>query len=67
MTDCDGQLHNVVKHSRATQVRVALASTGAALTLEVADNGTGFDPAGDFPGHLGLRSMRERAEKSVAA
>jgi len=57
-------LHNVVKHSQATQVRVMLASTGAGLELEVADNGTGFDTADDFPGHLGLRSMRERAEKS---
>jgi signal transduction histidine kinase len=57
-------LHNVVKHSRATEVRVALTSTTAGLQLEVADNGTGFDTAGDFPGHLGLRSMTERAEKS---
>jgi signal transduction histidine kinase len=57
-------LTNVVKHSQATQVRVILASTDAGLELEVADNGTGFDTAGDFPGHLGLRSMRERAEKS---
>jgi len=57
-------LSNVVKHSQATQVRVILASTGAGLELEVADNGTGFDTASDFPGHLGLRSMRERAEKS---
>jgi signal transduction histidine kinase len=57
-------LTNVVKHSQATQVRVRLASTGAGLELEVADNGAGFDTAGDFPGHLGLRSMRERAEKS---
>ena len=48
-------------------MRVTLASTTAGLQLEVADNGTVFDPAGDFPGHLGLRSMRERAEKSVAA
>jgi signal transduction histidine kinase len=57
-------LTNVVKHSKATQVRVMLASTGAGLELEVTDNGTGFDTAGDFPGHLGLRSMTERAEKS---
>jgi signal transduction histidine kinase len=57
-------LHNVVKHSRATQVGVTLASTPDALTLEVADNGAGFDPTADFPGHLGLRSMAERAEKS---
>jgi signal transduction histidine kinase len=57
-------LTNVVKHSQATQVRVRLASTGAGLQLEVADNGTGFDASSDFPGHLGLRSMRERAERS---
>jgi len=57
-------LTNIFKHSQATHVRVKLASTGAGLELEVADNGTGFDTAGDFPGHLGLRSMRERAEKA---
>jgi signal transduction histidine kinase len=57
-------LHNVVKHSRATEVRVAISSATTGLQLEVADNGSGFDTAGDFPGHLGLRSMAERAEKS---
>jgi len=31
------------------------------MTLEISDDGVGFDPEGDFPGHLGLRSMRERA------
>lgn len=31
------------------------------LVLEVQDNGQGFEPEGPFPGHLGLRSMRERA------
>lgn len=30
------------------------------IVLEIADDGTGFDPQGSFPGHLGLRSMRER-------
>jgi signal transduction histidine kinase len=30
--------------------------------LCVADDGRGFDPADNFPGHLGLQSMRERAE-----
>jgi signal transduction histidine kinase len=33
------------------------------LNLEVSDDGTGFDAKGDFPGHLGLRSMRERASQ----
>ncbi|TMC23264.1 MAG: hypothetical protein E6J33_02125 [Chloroflexi bacterium] len=27
------------------------------------DNGKGFDPTGPFPGHLGVRSMRERVTK----
>jgi signal transduction histidine kinase len=57
-------LHNVVKHSNATHVRITLTSTPGALTLEVADNGAGFDPTADFPGHLGLRSMSERAENA---
>jgi signal transduction histidine kinase len=26
----------------------------------VRDDGTGFDPAGSYPGHLGLQSMQER-------
>ena len=29
--------------------------------LLVADDGRGFDPRREFPGHLGLHSMRERA------
>jgi signal transduction histidine kinase len=33
------------------------------LTLKVSDDGVGFDARGDFPGHLGLRSMRERAAR----
>lgn len=29
--------------------------------VTVVDDGAGFDPAGFRPGHLGLRTMRERA------
>ena len=29
--------------------------------MEVLDDGRGFDPYGSFPGHLGLRSIQERA------
>jgi signal transduction histidine kinase len=32
------------------------------LLLQVGDDGIGFDANGAYPGHLGLRSMRERAE-----
>jgi signal transduction histidine kinase len=54
-------LHNVVKHASATEVTVSLGREDGALRLLVADNGLGFDPEGDFAGHLGLRSMSERA------
>jgi signal transduction histidine kinase len=54
-------LHNIVKHARASQVRLRLATGGEDIELEVSDNGIGFDPAAPYPGHLGLRSMRERA------
>jgi len=53
-------MHNTVKHARATRVTVGLESDDTELELFVQDNGQGFDPAGEFPGHLGLRSMKER-------
>ncbi|MEA2596400.1 MAG: hypothetical protein QOF01_2869 [Thermomicrobiales bacterium] len=60
-------LHNTVKHARASRVTLRLENTPVRTTLEVADDGVGFDPAGSFPGHLGLRSMRERAARQGAA
>jgi signal transduction histidine kinase len=53
-------LHNVVKHARARHVRLRLALERGSLRLEVQDDGAGFDPSGEFPGHMGLTSMRER-------
>jgi signal transduction histidine kinase len=53
-------LHNVVKHARASRVELGLTRDAEALSLELRDDGVGFDPTGEFPGHLGLRSMRER-------
>ncbi len=54
-------MQNAVKHSQATAIRLRLRWNGEWLDLEVSDNGVGFDPAQPFDGHLGLRSMRERA------
>jgi signal transduction histidine kinase len=56
-------LHNIVKHAHASHVHVALACTETDLTLDVRDDGVGFDPDGSFPGHMGLKSMRERTIK----
>jgi signal transduction histidine kinase len=33
------------------------------VVLVVEDDGTGFDPQAEYPGHVGLHSMRERAQK----
>lgn len=56
-------LHNVAKHARAGRVTLDLAQSDDYLTLTVRDDGRGFDPQQPFPGHLGLRSMRERVEQ----
>jgi signal transduction histidine kinase len=56
-------LHNVVKHARATRVDLRLVADDGHLSLDLKDDGLGFDPNGDFPGHLGLRSMRERVTR----
>jgi PAS domain S-box-containing protein len=56
-------LNNIVKHARATQVDLGLKQIDGTLLLEVKDNGQGFDPGENFPGHLGLNSMRERVER----
>jgi GAF domain-containing protein len=53
-------MHNAVKHARATRIDLVLRSSADAVSLEVRDNGAGFDPSQDFAGHLGLHSMRER-------
>ena len=56
-------LHNTVKHARATSVKIKLDGDAGWITLEVSDDGIGFDMRGEFPGHLGLRSMHERAAR----
>jgi PAS domain S-box-containing protein len=56
-------LHNTVKHGRANKVEIKMECDPARITLELSDDGVGFDMRDDFPGHLGLRSMRERASR----
>jgi PAS domain S-box-containing protein len=55
-------MNNIVKHARAKNVWIALETREGELELTVRDDGIGFDTTRDFPGHLGLRSMHERAE-----
>jgi signal transduction histidine kinase len=56
-------LHNIVKHARASTVALRLARQENEIILQVRDNGKGFDPAGPFPGHFGVRSIEERVTR----
>jgi signal transduction histidine kinase len=56
-------MHNVVKHAGASRINLTVTTDESGTTLVVRDNGVGFDPGQDFHGHLGLKSMRERAAK----
>lgn len=53
---------NIARHSRATQATLAVRTTADEVTIEITDNGVGFDPAGIASGrHHGLSNLRERA------
>jgi signal transduction histidine kinase len=52
---------NAVKHASASAIRVRLHAGAGTVVLEVADDGTGLDPAHEgATAGLGLRAMRER-------
>jgi two-component system, NarL family, sensor kinase len=57
---------NAGRHAEAEAVSISLRTVGSQVELRVTDDGHGFDrtdPLGaGEPGHLGLASMRERAE-----
>jgi signal transduction histidine kinase/streptogramin lyase len=67
---CKEALHNVVKHSGATEVYIRFAIHSGSLVLEIEDNGRGFDPATRalastgaqrrIPGGNGLENMAHR-------
>lgn len=56
-------LHNALRHSGASQVAVTLNVQNGRLTLEIVDDGGGFDVTGPdgSSSRLGLASMRERS------
>jgi PAS domain S-box-containing protein len=60
--------NNVVKHTDADLIQIALGKSGGMIELVIRDNGGGFDPQKALSlnprAGLGLASMRERAEYS---
>jgi len=60
-------LTNVIRHSGARRVEVRVHYDPGWLDIRVADDGKGFDPAGELElltgrGHTGLLGMKERVE-----
>jgi signal transduction histidine kinase len=60
-------LSNAARHARPTRVGVTLSFMGDEVTLDIRDDGTGFDPAAvperTHSGGFGLDGMRARAER----
>jgi signal transduction histidine kinase len=54
-------LSNVAKHAAASSATVRVEAHLERVSLEVSDDGRGFDDTADCPGHYGLESMRTRA------
>lgn len=56
---------NSLRHSGGSELKVTLASTAGGLSIQIRDNGKGFNPAahaadGD---HYGIQNMKRRAEE----
>lgn len=56
-------LNNAVRHSGATEVRIAMEVAAEQLHIIVADNGKGFGVDDRLPGSDGLASMQQRMQK----
>lgn len=55
------QLNNIIKYAEASLVTIALRKTRSMLTLQITDNGKGFDTAAKRTG-IGITNMQTRAE-----
>ena len=59
-------LNNTIRHAHASEIQISLWVGAADVTLEIADNGEGFEVPSDWvaqarTNHFGLLGMRERA------
>ncbi len=53
-------LHNVASHARASHVSLHVQQNQGRMTVQISDDGLGFDPSNQSSGH-GLSNLRERA------
>ena len=66
VSDAQEAFANIRKHSKATSVEITLEQEERVFLVRMVDDGVGFDPGRSGwrmkEGHIGLSSMRERAE-----
>lgn len=55
-------LQNIIKHARATQVRIHFIAGQTGLLLHIQDNGCGFDTRSIPANGAGLQTMQQRAQ-----
>lgn len=55
-------INNALKHARANAITVRISQSKGQLTLEIADDGVGFDPSGTEALGAGLRIMQHRGD-----
>src|SRR5262249_30387940 len=60
-------LNNVAKHAQAKHVKIALQLVDNVCSLQIVDDGSGFDPEVVSRNHLGLKIMKERADEIQAS
>jgi signal transduction histidine kinase len=57
-------LNNILKHAHARRIAICLKQARSIVTLEISDDGIGFDPvAARESGGLGLRGIEERVSQ----
>ena len=56
-------LNNAARHAAASEFHVRLAQNAQGVTLQITDNGRGFDPGAIPAGSLGLLGMAERVQQ----
>ena len=55
------QLNNILKHSKATEVKISLSQNKKSIILSVADNGVGFDTGKKQEG-IGIANIKSRSK-----
>lgn len=56
-------VQNTIRHAQATCIDIVMSQRNGMILIDICDNGRGFDAKATYTGHLGLISMRERAEQ----